>query len=199
MKNLFYAFVVTSLFLVACNKANNETVAAPPAVTNQCIQQTNTYNPYGTYNPYNPYGTVNNGTCNSQIYNQYSAYGFSSYPYTNFYNYNGAGGGYSYMPLCDCPAGSRPVYSGTIGMGCVQVQYFDPIAVGVYYYSLTPNNYQWVNWTQVSNISGSVGNLNNCYQQVALSCFIDTPGTCGSGLVCQPTSGGSRLGICRRQ
>lgn len=203
MKTVFYTFVITSLFLVACNKANNDSVAAPPAVTNQCIQpQTaTTYNPYGTYNPYYPYGTgVNNtnGACNSQVYNQYSAYGFSSYPYTNFYSYNW-GSNYSYMPLCDCPAGSRPVYSGTIGMGCVNNQYFDPIAVGVYYYSLTPNNYQWVNWTQVSNIPGAVGGLNNCYQQVALSCFIDTPGTCGSGMVCQPTSGGSRIGICRRQ
>ena len=128
MKTIFYAFVITSLFLVACNKSNSDSVAAPPAVSNQCVQTTNTtYSPYGT--------AANNGTCNPQVYNQYSAYGFSPYPYTTFNNYNY--GGYSTMPLCDCPAGSRPVYSGTIGMGCINIQYFDPIAVGVYYYSLT--------------------------------------------------------------
>tara|TARA_B110001454_G_scaffold171291_1_gene162080 strand:+ start:114479 stop:115006 length:528 start_codon:yes stop_codon:yes gene_type:complete len=175
--------------MVACNQSNNSTTAAPPAVSNQCIQTTN------VYNPYNPYGT--NGTCNPQVYNQYAAYGFSPYPYTNFYNYSYSG--YSTMPLCDCPSGSRPVYGGTIGMGCLRIQYFDPIAVGVYYYSLSANNYQWVNWTQVSNIPNTASSLNNCYQQVALSCFIDTPGSCGSGLVCQPTATSSRMGICRRQ
>lgn len=199
MKNIVYTLVMASLLLVACNKGNTDSVAAPPPITNQCVQPNAAYDPYGTYNAYNQYGASaynTAGTCNSQIYNQYSAYGFSAYPYTSFYSYNNSG--YSYMPLCDCPAGSRPVYSGTIGMGCVNIQYFDPIAVGVYYYSLSANNYQWVNWTQVSNISGATSGANNCYQQVALSCFTDTPGSCGSGLVCQPTSGASRIGICRR-
>lgn len=114
MKTIFYAVVITSLFLVACNTSNDNWVTPPPVVSNQCLQTTNAaYNHYGTYNPYGT--TVNNGACNSQLYNQYSAYGFSAYPYTTFKNFNY--GGYSTMPFCDCPAGSRPVYSGTIGMG----------------------------------------------------------------------------------
>lgn len=204
MTKLFYIFVVASVFMVACNKASNNTAAAPPAPTNQCISPTNTaYNSYGGYNGYySPY--YNNGlnvgtsTCNPQLYNQYNQYGFTAYPYTNFYNYNW-GNNYAYMPLCDCPVNTRPVYNGTMGLGCVSIQYFNPISVGAYYWSLTPNNYQWVNWTQVSNISGNVGNMTNCYQQVASACFIDTPNSCGAGFVCQATSGGSRLGICRQQ
>lgn len=203
MKKHLLLFAIASLFLVACNKPNNNnTVAAPPAPATSCIQQTNTYNPYGgynPYNPYNPYGTTNvGGTCDTQIYNQNSAYGFTAYPYTTFNTYNWANG-YSTMPLCDCPANTRPVYNGTIGMGCVQNQYFSPISTGAYYWSLTPNNYQWVNWTQVSNTTGTVGNLTNCYQQVAQSCFTDVVNSCGAGFICQATAGGSRLGICRQQ
>ncbi|MBL7543501.1 MAG: hypothetical protein JNL11_06770 [Bdellovibrionaceae bacterium] len=212
MKKILFVFAIGAFLLTACNKANNTTsVAAPPAPTNQCVTPNtvnnayNTYgvyNPYGTYNAYNPYGVYNTatatGTCNPQLYNQYSAYGFSAYPYTNFYAYNW-GNGYSQVPLCDCPANSRPVYNSTIGMGCVSIQYFQPISTGVYYWSLTPNNYQWVNWSQVSNTTGTIGNFNNCYQQIAQSCFTDVANACGSGFVCQATAGGSRLGICRQQ
>jgi hypothetical protein len=205
MKKFFYIAVVVSLFLVACNKANNNSdTVAPPAPPNQCVQPNNQYNPYGynPYNQYNPYNTGLTGTtgaCDPQIYNQYANYGFSAYPYTNFYSYNWNSGGYPYMPLCDCPVNTRPVYNGTIGMGCVSIQYFQPIATGAYFWSLTPNNYQWVNWTQVSNTTGQVGNLTNCYQQVAQSCFTDVVNSCGTGFVCQATAGGSRLGICRQQ
>lgn len=204
MKKLFYVYAALTLFLVACNKpSSNGSVVAPPAPTNQCISPSSGYTPYTSYNPYyNPYynnglGTAA-GTCNPSLYNQYSTYGFTAYPYTSFYNYNW-GNGYSYMPLCDCPVNTRPVYNGTMGLGCISIQYFQPISTGAYFWSLTPNNYQWVNWTQVSNISGNVGTMSNCYQQVAQACFIDVANSCGTGFICQPTSGGSRIGICRQQ
>lgn len=206
MKKIFYAFILTSLFLVACNKANNDnTVAAPPAPATQCVATAanmytaGAYNPYGTYNPAYTTGlnTTVNG-CDSTVYNQYANYGFSAYPYTSFRNYNWATGGYSYVPLCDCPVNSRPVYNNVIGMGCVTITNFQPIAVGAYFWSLQPNNYQAVNFTQVSNTSGTIGNLNNCYQNFAQSCFTDVANSCGAGYVCQPTAGGSRLGICRQ-
>lgn len=197
--------------MVACNKqSNNTSVAAPPAPTNACVAPAATnanytysqypYNQY-PYNAYNAYGTYNagtlNGSCQPQAYNDYSYYGFSAYPYTNFYNYNWSAAG-GYMPLCDCPANYRPVYHQNLGLGCVANQYFDPISIGVYYWSLTPNNYQWVNYTQVSNIATNMGNYTNCYQQVAQACYVETPGTCGSGFSCQPTVSGSRIGICRQ-
>ncbi len=219
MKKIFYTFILVSLFLVACNKPTNDTsVAAPPAPTTQCIPTAATgYAGQGVYNPsntYSPYGTYNNGYnsayntglntgvgtgCDSSVYNQYTNYGFTSYPYTSFRNYNWGSGGYGYVPLCDCPANSRPVYNNVIGMGCVAIQNFQPIATGAYFWSLQPNNYQAVNWTQVSNTSGSIGNLNNCYQNFAQSCFTDVANSCGSGFICQATAGGSRLGICRQQ
>ena len=213
MKKILFVLSIFALYLAACNKANNNTSVAtpPPPPSNQCVSPNNTnatYNPYGTYNPYNSYGTYNpynsgltsaTGTCDPQVYNHYSAYGFAPYPYTNFYSYNWSNGGYVHIPLCDCPANSRPVYNSSIGMGCVSNQYFQPISIGAYYWSLTPNNYQWVNWSQVSNTTGTIGNFNNCYQQVAQSCFVDVANSCGNGFVCQATAGGSRLGICRQQ
>lgn len=206
---IFSAFVLMAF--VACNNKNNSTTAAPPTPSNQCLMTQTTVNPnvynngygynngyYNGYNYNNYANTYNNGTtCSNQIYNDYAQYGFAIYPYNNgFMNY---GNGYSYMPLCDCPVNYRPVYNGTIGMGCVAIQYFNPVAVGAYYWSLTPNNYQWVNWTQVSNTTTVVGNQSNCYQQVAISCFTDQANTCGSGYVCRATAGGSRLGICVQQ
>ena len=212
MKKVFYAFILAPIFMVACNKATNDSsVAAPPAPTNQCVQSTavagnganGVYNPYNpnAYNPYNPYSTgttVAANGCNAAVYNQYTSAGFSAYPYTSFNSYNWSAGGYSYTPLCDCPANTRPVYNGTIGMGCVSNVQFQPISVGAYYYSLQATNNQWVNWVQVSNMTSTIGNMANCYQQVSLSCFTDVPNSCGAtGSVCQPTISGSRLGICR--
>lgn len=177
--------VISALVLIgfaACNNksdnGNGTVVAAPPAPSNQCV-------------------SYNNGVCSNQVYNNYSNYGFSAYPYTNWnpYYYNN----YSYIPLCDCPVNYRPVYNGSIGMGCVSIQYFNPIAVGVYYWSLTPNNYQWVNISQVSNISNSYGSQTNCYQNVAQACYTDQANSCGAGYICRPTAGGSRLGICAQQ
>ena len=215
MKKLIFTFFITSVFLVACNKANNNNsvAAPPPAPTTQCIQagigngyNNNTGYYPGTYpnynngypNSYNPNLTTANGSCDPTLYNQYSPYGFSAYPYTSFNSYNWSSG-YNYMPLCDCPINTRPVYNGSIGLGCVSIQQFEPIATGAYFWSLSPNNYQWVNWTQVSNTNGAIGSMSNCYQQVASACFIDTPNSCGTGYTCQATSGGSRLGICRQQ
>lgn len=182
MRKLLAISALVLMGFVACNNksdgGNSTVVAAPPAPSNQCV-------------------SYNNGVCSNQVYNNYSNYGFSAYPYTNWnpYSYNN----YSYIPLCDCPVNYRPVYNGSIGMGCVAIQYFNPIAVGVYYWSLTPNNYQWVNISQVSNISNSYGSQTNCYQNVAQACYTDQANSCGTGYICRPTAGGSRLGICAQQ
>lgn len=222
MKNKIILSSLLLLAFAACNNKNSSNeVAIPPAPpSNQCLMNQTTmnynnpnmgynngYNGYysGGYNSgygynYNNPGYVSaygSGTCSPQLYNDYSQYGFAPYPYTN-YNYN-YGANYSYMPLCDCPANYRPVYNGIIGMGCVSLQYFNPIAVGAYYYSLTPNNYQWVNFTQTSNTVTTIGNQVNCFQQVAISCFTDQANNCGTGYICRSTAGGSRLGICTRQ
>lgn len=222
------SFSFASFLLVnACNNksgSSDTTVVAPPAPTNQCVnyaqnyQQQNAYNynqynnynypyavnPYGIQQPYgaynaNPLNTaVNSGACNNQLYNNYNQYGFIPYPNSRLINnYNVYNNGY--MPLCNCPANYRPVYNGTMGMGCVAIQYFQPVSIGVYYWYLTPNNYQWVNWTQVSNIETTTtinSNYTNCYQQVPQSCFVDQPNSCGMGFICRPTLSGSRIGIC---
>lgn len=215
MKKITLIGVFFLLFVAACNnnKSNNSNVvAAPPAApTTQCLpfQNNSVYNSPYNYNPYNAnpyypangystgYNNYNGNTCSNQVYNDYYNYGFAPYPYSNFnFSYYN---NYSYLPLCDCPANYRPVYHGTIGMGCVAISYFNPIAVGAYYWSLTPNNYQWVNWTQVSNSTTVIGNQTNCYQQVAQACFTDQANSCGGGFVCRATAGGSRLGICAQQ
>lgn len=195
MKLIAFTTLVLMAFVACNNKSSdsNTTVAAPPPPpSNQCVM--NTTNPYGNYNGYS---NVNPGVCSNQVYSNYTNYGFMPYPYTNWnsYYYNN----YSYIPLCDCPANYRPVYHGYIGMGCVAIQYFNPIAVGVYYWSLTPNNYQWVNISQVSNITNTIGNQTNCYQNVAQACYTDQANSCGAGYVCRSTAGGSRLGICAQQ
>ncbi|HEY8271225.1 MAG TPA: hypothetical protein VIG33_10090 [Pseudobdellovibrionaceae bacterium] len=137
-----------------------------------------------------------NGTayCNS---NQYIGNpGFSAYPnnpyyYTNRYAWNQ--GGY-YGNFCDCPNGSRPVYNGQFGLGCVAISSFQSYTGNAVYWGLGANNNQWVNIPQISNSHGYP--QNGCYQQVMQSCFIDQANSCGVGLTCQTTGGASRLGIC---
>ncbi|MCK6597571.1 MAG: hypothetical protein L6Q37_04340 [Bdellovibrionaceae bacterium] len=164
--------------LISCNN-NSSNTAAPPVPSNQCLT-----------------GTVyNNGGCSNQVYANYNQYGFMPYPYGNTL-YNNGYYGNSYVPYCNCPSGYRPVYNGSIGMGCVASPYFSPIAIGANYWSVTPNNYQIVNWNQVSSNGNTVGGYTNCYQNLAQSCFIDQINSCGSGYICRATAVGSRLGIC---
>lgn len=121
--------------------------------------------------------------CNSYMYGQY--YGYAAYPYSPNYSGN----------FCDCPVGYRPVYNGITGLGCVSAAVFQPFAYGAVYWGWGANNNQWVNVPQVSNTQGYPSN-NSCYQNVAQSCFVDQYNTCSNGAICQPTSGGSKIGVC---
>lgn len=139
--------------------------------------------------------------CNA---NQYGAYpGFSAYPYNPYYyNMNYAWGGYAngYVGnFCNCPVGTRPVYNGQYGLGCVANTTFQAYAGGAVYWGYGANNNQWVNIPQISNSQGYPQGSNGCFQNVAQSCFVDQMNSCGAGLVCQTTGGGSRLGICVAQ
>lgn len=182
MKRLFIvACILMPLYFAACGdkKNSDNTVATVPPPTN-CIDGS-------TY-------------CNSNQYNGYN--GFSAYPNNPyFYNtayawnsYYGTGGGY-YGNFCNCPTGSRPVYNGQFGMGCVSVNAFQPYAHGAMYWGWGGGNSQWVNLQQISNTQGYPAN-NGCYQNIAQSCFVDQANSCGVGATCQATGGGSRIGIC---
>jgi hypothetical protein len=180
MKYWIFAFLVMPLVFVACadKSGSDNTVATvpPPAA---CMDGT-------TY-------------CNSHQYGTYP--GFSAYPYNPYYyNINtvwGAGGGYV-GNFCNCPWGSRPVYNGQFGMGCVSNSAFNVYAGGAVYWGYGANNNQWVNMPQISNSQG-YPQQNGCFQNVAQSCFVDQMNACGAGRFCQTTGGGSRLGICVAQ
>lgn len=85
-----------------------------------------------------------------------------------------------YGSYCNCPPGSRPVYNGAFGMGCLAIS--------------GSNNGQWVNLGQISNTQGYPNT--GCYQKHAASCLVDRPNSCGVGATCQATGGGSRIGVC---
>jgi len=180
MKHWIFTFLVMPLILVACgDKQPANTIATVPPPTPTCV----------------------NGTayCNS---NQYANYpGYSAYPYNPYYyNMNYAWGSGGYMGnFCDCPAGTRPVYNGQFGLGCVRVSTFNAYAGGAVYWGYGANNDQWVNIPQISNTQGYTQQNSGCFQNVAQSCFVDQLNACGTGRVCQATGAASRLGICVAQ
>lgn len=183
MKHWIVTIILLPLFFAACggDKKNNSpqqvAVVPPPAPSAHCID-----------------GSI---YCNSNYYRRnpgYTSYPYNPYYYGANYTWNYFGGG-SYGNFCNCPSGHRPVYNGSYGLGCVAVNTFQPYAYGAVYWGWGANNNQWVNINQVSNVSGYPQN-NRCFQNVAQSCFVDQINSCGAGALCQPTSGGSRLGIC---
>jgi hypothetical protein len=152
-------------------------------------------------------------TCDSSQYALY--YGFQAYPgfqtiyvnpnSTNRYTINNT----TYFEsenmttFCNCPLGTRPVYNGLIGMGCVNSQMVGGQFGQPYLWGQTNNQnsgagaYNYVNWNQVSNMN--YGDLpNGCYTDMAWSCFIDVPNGCFQGYTCKATLTNSRLGICSK-
>ncbi|MES3037682.1 MAG: hypothetical protein V4736_07215, partial [Bdellovibrionota bacterium] len=120
--------------------------------------------------------------------------------YSNIYNQNIYGqAGVNQMPnLCACGIGSRPVYNGVFGVGCVRNNYFSYVARNAVYYNggdITNNHY--TNFPQYSNINQNQMQNNGCYTNVAWSCAIDQPNSCPTG-VCRPLYQSGRLGICTR-
>lgn len=184
-------FLALALFNFGCQKSN-ENQASVPAVNSDCIN--------------------NPQSCNSQLY--LNNPGFSGYPMTGGSGYGGTaygGGGYvfggngyttsgatpfyfanSAAYLCNCPFGSVPTYNTYSGLGCVQSQY---IGSGYVAYGWGPNNGQWLNIPQISNMSGYPNS--SCYNGVIQSCVVGGTNSCTAGNTCRYTSGASSLGICQ--
>jgi len=183
----FFSILITSLVLtaalVACNKKEDDNsgqvIAQPPAPNANCLNgQTN---------------------CNPALYNQYNQFGFQPYG-INPYQYGGMsaywGMNGNYGQFCNCPAGFQPGYSGYMGLGCVNTTYLQPMT-GINYWGIQPNNYQWVNIGQVSNING-YPQTQSCTSNLLNFCRVDQRGSCGTG-ICRPTAGGSIMGVCSTQ
>lgn len=180
------------IFLIACGnkKQNSDQFATSPTDTT-CL--------YGY------------GSCDNTYYNQYAQYGFSAYPGSqtinmnpqsanrydvyNNYNSNNQGQNGNITTFCSCPVGTRPVYNGSIGLGCVNTVYMAPYQTKAYYWGSKSSNYDWVNWDQYSNINSASG-PNGCYNNLAWACFIDLANSCFDGQTCQTLVNNSRLGIC---
>jgi hypothetical protein len=181
MKRWILSCLVMPFLFAACggNKSdsgNSTTTIATVPPPSQCMDGT-------TY-------------CNANMYGQ--NYGYQAYPYNPYYyGFNGYYGGGQYANFCDCPGGSRPVFNGQYGLGCVNSSAFGPYASGAVYWGWGANNNQWVNWPSRSNTQ-PIANA-ACYGNVAQSCIVGQANTCGTGAACQPTSGASRVGICVRQ
>lgn len=189
--------LVSSLLFWGCGKDKSDSNSG---TSTACLQ-----------NPYT-------GTCDNSAYNQYAQWGFYPYPinannpgYTSdpnspfryrldyyYYGYYG-----NSTNLCNCPAGTRPVYNGGMGIGCAAVQAM-PNWLPIYYHGLNtisgpPINNHYVNIPQVSNITGVYNNFGGCYGQVAWSCLLNQPNQCPSGTACQANAQNSPIGICVKQ
>jgi hypothetical protein len=188
---LFVLFLGLTALNFSCQNSNDGQVSAP-AVSSDCV--------------------TNPQTCQSSIYSQNS--GFSVYPYGNgsgsygsygsgtvfannrFYN-SGATPFYfanSAAYLCNCPLGSVPTYNSYAGLGCVQSQYVGfsgYVALG-----WGPNNGQWLNIPQISNMTGYPNN--SCYNGVVQSCIIGQTNSCAVGSTCRPANTYSNMGLCQR-
>lgn len=196
MKNwMLVGFIALGFTLIGCDKRDDNSgqqvvVQPPPAPpTTQCLNGQVNCNP-NVYQPYGQYGFVPYGI------NPYSYGGYQTY--WNNYGLNTFGGAYNgaHVGFCNCPAGYRPVYNSGMGLGCVALNSFQPVAYGAFYWGLQPQNYQWVNFNQVSNTTG-YPTQNTCFDNVAGSCMLNNPSyACPAGLTCRPTAGGSVMGIC---
>lgn len=191
LKSLIQVLIVavTAATLAGCNKSKSDN----NATSTDCFN-----------NPYN-------ASCNNTAYNNYGAYGYQAYPYgqmgyssdpnsiyryqyTNYYQNNWGTG----SSLCACPTGSRPVYNGNIGMGCLNNGAI-PNYSRTYYWSWSAgntNNNHYVNWNQVSNINNGHSSNNGCYNNVAWSCFVGQSNQCPSGTTCKATAQNSPMGVC---
>lgn len=182
--------LATAVTLSSCSKSKSSS----HATSTQCLQD-----------PYT-------GGCDNSQYNQYSAYGYQAYPYGSVPGYSSNPNsiyryetsqyystyyGYGNSQLCSCPQGSRPVYNGNMGTGCLAQGNF-PNYARTYYWSWSAghtNNNQYVNMPQMSNINGNLSN-GGCYNNVAWSCLVGQANQCPSGTSCTATAQNSPIGVC---
>lgn len=174
MKNQFFKstlFSILGLFFamqIGCSNSSGNKNAVTP-INNTCV----------------------NGICDNSYYNNFYQNGFLGYGYGN--NYWGG-----YRGSCSCPAGYRPVYSGVIGMGCVQVNYFAPYASSAIFWGNIGGTYTgYVNIPQISNMDTSAYQGDSCYNTVAQSCYLNQANSCSVGY-CRAIGNGQTLGICTR-
>lgn len=98
------------------------------------------------------YGAGFNGNCN---YNYNQVNGFTNYPYGPNGYYRGHNNNFR-NGFCDCPPGHRPVYNGTLGLGCINASYVN--GSGSYYGS---NQYPYNSYTNGG--FGGFGGFNSEY------------------------------------
>lgn len=212
---IYYLTLTLALynFIIACagnnNSGNQATpVAATPPVNsgfnngfNNCGMGYGCNNmPYGIASvpPMNMgclYGTMN---CQMDMYNQYgfTPYQINPYQWGGYFSFYYQQYGFiqsGNMNFCNCPIGTRPVYNGMAGLGCVQIDMINPYMNTMIYYGLSAQNYQFVNTPQYSNMNGSA---NGCYSNLGQACFINQSQTCGPGAFCQVTAPASNIGVC---
>lgn len=189
LRSALIAFVILSAGLMsACNQKKSSS----PGTSTQCL-----------VNPYT-------GVCDNSYYG--TAPGFQPYPGTPGYAsdpyaqyryqmdmfYQSQYGSLSH--LCACPYGSRPVYNGSLGIGCAAHQMI-PQTNSVYYHGLlqyhgSAYNGHYVNIPQVSN-NHATGNVNGCYSNVAWSCVVGQTNQCPVGTTCKSSgNANSPIGIC---
>lgn len=166
MKRWILTCLVAPLFFAACDPGKSD--PAPAAAPSAACMNGTTY-------------------CDSSLYGFNR--GFSAYPQNPYDNPNAGN-------FCSCPTGQRPVYNGQYGLGCISNSSFQAYAANAVYWTWAAGNNQWVNQPQISNTQGYFGNSSSCYKDVAQTCFVDQPNSCGTGLACIATAGASRVGIC---
>lgn len=196
LKWAFFVLLSSMVFGFSCQKNNS----------NDNTQYPGAYNPAAN-DAVIPGISCMNGTanCNSQNYSQYpgfypynvNPYQYGGYsPYWNQYYGNWSGWNYNYAGFCNCPAGTVPTYNNYYGLGCVQNTYFQPTLYYYAYWGWGPNNNQWVNIPQVSNMRDYSVQNQSCYSGTVQSCYTGVQNSCAYGYTCQPTTPGSRLGLC---
>ncbi|GIL18466.1 MAG: hypothetical protein BroJett040_22170 [Oligoflexia bacterium] len=213
MKKVLFPSILSLLIgLVACQKKDdtNNAVAtaqpAPVAVNNQTYATTPQ-----PCNAGNTYQTTQNGQV---YYYSYTNTGLVQTQngcnnYNNWYNNGNWNQQYSYgswywpnqwqpqTGYCGCPLGYNPVFSPTYGVACAPIAYFNSYVV--YYnnnwFQGAAQNTLPLNTPQTQYVGPST--TSSCYNTAAQGCDVRL-NTCPAGTVCQPTGGGSTIGLCVR-
>ena len=138
--------------------------------------------------------------------------GFKNYPVDSQGRYLDWNDSY-YNGFCSCGSGMIPIYSPTLGLGCMNIGYTDvnqsPYYNNSYNYNYwNTNTWDWRSYSYDS--SGYNGNrpqypytspfsqTNGCYENAMQVCDLNVPGACGYESTCRPFQGGSNLGACVR-
>lgn len=189
MRNLIALLVVgCALALVACNNGGGGGGgdSKPTHAT--------------TPQPCNNQQGVPGSNVNCQNYQNY----YNQYPGNYNWQYGSWYWPQQYQPgygNCGCSGGYFPV-QGPFGVACAPTGYFMNYSYQVVYiswgswfgYWSYPQNYGWTNFQQQPYQNT---NYSSCQQSTAQGCDVRL-NNCPSGSRCQPTGGGSTIGLCVR-